>query len=129
MGVVTTRLVIICIPAAYRLVNDTLDKVDPTSSGDNITVPLRLASNLTGPNDAAFGGSWAMDDATRNAINSAVRDAGWSPRPTNAERTLYGPADTPPSLTSGQRVWLFNGMAMSFDDALGKLGLARPYYE
>ncbi len=124
----TTRLHIICIADSLTMVNDTLRNVDPTSTGDNITVPLRLASNPTGPNGVAYGGSWAMTDATNQSLRAAVRDAGWRPRPSAEEMTVHATLDAVPAFSSGQRVWLFDGIALSFDDCLAALELARPYY-
>jgi hypothetical protein len=123
MAATTTRLHIICTDAARQLVNDTLRNVDPTSVGDPITVPLKMADD---PTDAvvAWGASWAMDGATNNAFRNAVRDAGWSPRPTNAERTVYGPTSNVPAFGT-QRLWLWDGYTVDFWASVTDLGLSR----
>ena len=124
MAAVVSRYIIVCLPSALTNVNDTLRNIDPTSQGDNITVPMRLVGGVNTP--AAYAGSWAMDPAVDANLKTAVRDAAWSPKPTAAEMTLFGPSNlgSVPSLSSGQRLWLFNGLDVSFVTALDTLGLA-----
>lgn len=134
MGAVTGRWHIVCTAAARVLVNDTLRSIESSGTGDPITVALRLATapNAVASNGVAFGGSWATEEGTRQAINLAIRDAGWSPRPSPAERNVYDRTTAPPAFDSGQRVWVFEGAddnpnAMTFDEAITALGLKRPY--
>lgn len=131
----TSRFIIVCPLASRQLVNDTLRNIDPTSSGDPLTVTLRLASSAD-QTEVAVWGSWAMDDATNQALKRAIRDAGWQPKPTTAEMTVYadgtpmadGTATAPmsqaPAWGSGQRVWLFDGARVAPDSVLSLLGLA-----
>lgn len=129
----TVRLLIVCIPTAYRLVNDTLLAVDPSSTGDNITVRLRLDADSTNV-ERAFIGSWALTDAHAAALKDAIRTAGWQPKPTLSEQTVWNKTTlgSLPALSSGQRVWVFEGeplagptaSSMTYDEVKAALGLA-----
>lgn len=121
MAIPTTSLLIVCTAAAQTLVNGTLNRLDPDSTGDVLVVPLQQRSSPG--RIAAFWASWQMEGSTRSALNTAVRDATWSPRPTVGERRIYVPGDAVPSFGS-QRMWLFDGPTYPFQAALDVLGLA-----
>lgn len=122
MAIPDTRVIIVCTVASRDLVNATINNVDPTSTGDVMGAPLALPASPT--TVVGYWASWAMESVTRQALMQAVRDAGWSPRPSNAERTLYVPGDNVPAWGS-QRIWLFDGMLWAPDDVLTTLGLVR----
>jgi hypothetical protein len=124
MTIPTTRLIIVCTAAARTLVNTTLDNVDPTSSGNVLVSGLTLPSSPATP-IVGYWASWALDAATSTAVRNAVKNAGWSPKPTPAEQRVYEPGDTIPAWGS-QRVWLFNGDTWTNpDDVLTTLGIQR----
>lgn len=121
-GSTTSRLLILCTPASYQLVNDTLRNVDPTSTGDNVSAALALVA--TPKVKAAFVGSWALENETSQALRAAVRDAGWQPKITVEEATALTSLDgLSPSLTTGRRMWLFDATTVTFEDVLTHFGL------
>jgi putative intracellular protease/amidase len=124
MPIASARYIIIARADSAQLVNDTVREIDPTSTGDNVTVPLRsVASGTTAV--VAVGGSWAMDETTSQALRAAFRDAGWRPRPSAAELTVHVDGALPAAdFLSGNRVCLFDGLSVTFPAALDSLGLA-----
>jgi hypothetical protein len=107
-GVVTSRLIIVAPIASVPLVNQTFALVDPSSTGDVLSVSLRKAGDSTNTVVAKWA-SWAMDDADRSEWNRAVGQALWKPRPTTAETTVYQPGGAFP-LWGSQRMYLFDGL-------------------
>ncbi len=120
-GPVTSRVLIVTPIAHVPLINDTLALVDPTSAGEVLRVPLRLAGDLTNT-VAARWASWAMDDATRSDWNAAFGRAKWVPRPTTSEVTVYQPGQAVPTWGL-QRMYLFDGLTWVAGDVLRLLGL------
>lgn len=129
----TSRLHIVCSTAARAVVNDTLRFVDPTSTGDPISAELALLSAPAGA-IVGYGGTWAMDDTTSAEFRRAIRAAGWNPRPTASELTIWTSADTLP-LWGLQRVYVMQGNhpwdptipvpgGLDYEEALARLGLA-----
>lgn len=121
---VSVRLNIFCLASARDLVNATLAAVDPTSSGDAVTVPLRATGdplNVT----IAYGASWAMEDVTGQALRAAVKSAGWTPKPSAAEQAVHSTLTSAPLFGTGQRIWLFDGMVLPWLDCAAQLGLDR----
>ncbi len=121
----TTRLLIVCTAAVKDLVNAAVNDVDAGSVGDVLNVPLALSdlrSVVVG-----YWCSWAMDDVTRAALDTAISDAAWLPQATAAERKVYGPGAAVPAWGT-QRVWLFEGTYPP-QGVLDVLGLALPVLE
>ena len=122
---VSDRLHIICTAAALGVVNDTLRAIDPTSTGDPITMPLRQAGT-TDTNGTAYGTSWAMEDVTSKNLKAAIRDADWKPKPSTPELLVRGPGDPVPAWGT-QRLWIWDGDLLPFGECLTALGLDYAY--
>lgn len=116
----TTRLIIVCSEAVRQQMNDTLNTIDPSSTGDVMVVPVALETDPT----VAVGrwASWAMDDATHQAVLKAYAQQGWRPLQ-GSEGTVHQPGDVIPAWGT-QRFWLFDGLTWERPhDALAALGL------
>lgn len=126
MAPVTSRLIIVCPPDQRASANQTLNAIsDATGGTDTIVARLTSAADPSGPT-VAYWANWAMDDATRGDVMSAVRSnqSPFKPRLNNAELTIYEPPTVP--AWGSQRVYLFNGATWDQDALLAALGLSRP---
>ncbi len=117
---VQVHLLIVCAAAARDQVNTAFGRVDPASVGDVMGPPVRLA---TGTDVVGYGAGFGMDIATRQRLNTAVREAPWSPRPTRGEQTPIPVGGAVPAWGL-QRVYVFDD-GWDYDTALAALGLAR----
>lgn len=118
------------------IVNDTLRNIGELPDGsDVLNANLCLPGQSAGPIVAKMSG-WAMPAETNRQFKAAIRDAGWRPRPTAAELTVYNAStmDQVPAWGSGQRVWVFQAGhpwdssivvpdSVTFDEVLARLGL------
>jgi hypothetical protein len=136
-GSTTGSFNIIAPAASKALVEATIANLDPTGTA-TLGVPLRAAGDATNTT-VAWACGWAMDDATTQNMKAAFRNAGWSPRQSNAETTIWSPTGAPTAdgtatsawtniaqFGSGQRMWVFDAVQATFDECLASIGLARP---
>lgn len=115
----TTRLLIVCTAAVQTQMNATLAQIDPTSTGDVMTVGLALPSDAS--TAVGYWTSWAMLDEHRVAILRAYGQQGWRPL-RGSEGVVLGPVDAVPAWGT-QRFWLFDGTTVPYSDVLAALGL------
>lgn len=127
--VATGALFVVCNPGQEVATATVLNSI---GTGNNVLMErLTSASDPSGPT-VAYWCRWAMDDATRGAVMSAVRSTNaFRPKLSHAELRVYAPGETPPTLGS-QRVILFEAARFpgepgwTRDGVLVALGLSQP---